>query len=369
MAVSYKSSFGYTGVLISVRLLEFDAHDAVALCHIPPRVITSPNINWVPQPFIFEDELVQARADGRLGTADSFQWPQLYTANYPWAVAIKRNFFLPDEPLAAVWYTPSYDDFVRIPNSALPIGSLNPDRLDALARLMDQVKVRVNAYKRGKHHLRVGDQSVRMVQSLRVVFNHLDRFPLTYRDTVASVAEFQRAVLDFHAYCDYHAFILPRIERPQFPFPEVNTQWMGAFTGDVLMAESLFRAGVPVWYVRPETSVTSTTIIQAVVTPRQPEHIVLGTFCDPVKKFAKPFPVRYVGPAGVERETACRHFNKECEMEAYKFFSGEDAPSQGGPSMDKGGGRGPQERRKERRKDRVETSRPCQYYFSSVIVI
>ncbi|KAF9233288.1 hypothetical protein BU15DRAFT_80267 [Melanogaster broomeanus] len=288
---------------------EFDAHDARILCHIPPRVITSPNNDWVPQPFLFEDAPVQARADGRLGTVDSFQWPQLYTAGYPWVVAVKRNFDFADEPLAAVWYTPSYNDFVQIQNSALPIGSLQPHKLDALAKLMDLVKVRVNAYKNGKHHLRAGDQSVKM---------------------------FQRGVLEFHAYCDYYAFILPRIEHPQFPFPAVNTQWMGAFTESVQVAEALFRAGVPVWYVRPEASVTSSTIIEAIVTPTQPDHIVLGAFCDPIKKFAKPFPVRYVGPAGVERETASRHFNTESEMEAYKIL----------------------EHRRGHRKDRAESSRP-----------
>ncbi|KAF9231538.1 hypothetical protein BU15DRAFT_14961, partial [Melanogaster broomeanus] len=336
---------------------EFDAHDARVLCHIPPRVITSPNNDWVPQPFLFEDAPVQARADGRLGTVDSFQWPQLYTAGYPWVVAVKRNFNFADEPLAAVWYTPSYDDFVQIQNSALPIGSLQPHKLDALAKLMDLVKVRVNAYKNGKHHLRAGDQSIKMVQSLRVTFNHLDRFPLTYRDIVASVAEFQRGVLEFHAYCDYYAFILPRIERPQFPFPAVNTQWMGAFTESVQVAEALFRAGVPVWYVRPEASVTSSTIIEAIVTPTQPDHIVLGAFCDPIKKFAKPFPVRYVGPAGVERETASRHFNTESEMEAYKILVGEDAPSEGGPSMAKEH-RNAKEHHRGRRKDRAESSRP-----------
>ncbi|KAF9234577.1 hypothetical protein BU15DRAFT_65573 [Melanogaster broomeanus] len=272
---------------------EFDAHDARVLCHIPPRVITSPNNDWVPQPFMFEDTPVQAHAN-----------------------AVKRNFNFADEPLAAVWYTPSYDDF--------------PHKLDALAKLMDLVKVRVNTYKNGKHHLQAGDQSIKMVQSLHVTFNHLNRFPLTYRDIVTSVTEFQHGVLEFHAYCDYYAFILPCIERPQFPFPAVNTQWMGAFTEGVQVAEALFRAGVPMWYVCPEASVTSSTIIEAIVTPTQPDHIVLAAFCDPIKKFAKPFPVRYVGPAGVERETASRHFNTESKMEAYKILVGEDAPSEGG---------------------------------------
>ncbi|KAF9232000.1 hypothetical protein BU15DRAFT_81746 [Melanogaster broomeanus] len=89
---------------------EFDAHNVLALCHIPPRVITSPNNTWIPQPFLFEHEPVQARADGRLGTVDVYQWPQMYTEEYPWSVAIRRNLW-PDEPQLSVWYTPSYEDF------------------------------------------------------------------------------------------------------------------------------------------------------------------------------------------------------------------------------------------------------------------
>ncbi|KAF8834001.1 hypothetical protein BDN67DRAFT_1016972 [Paxillus ammoniavirescens] len=57
---------------------EFDAHDAQALCHLPPLAITSPNVGWVPRPFLFKDEPVQARTDGCFGTVNIYQWPQLY---------------------------------------------------------------------------------------------------------------------------------------------------------------------------------------------------------------------------------------------------------------------------------------------------
>ncbi|KAF8833562.1 hypothetical protein BDN67DRAFT_1017405 [Paxillus ammoniavirescens] len=74
-----------------ISITQFDVHDAQALCHLPPLAITSPNVGWVPRPFLFEDKPVQAHADGRFGTVDIYQWLQLYDNQWPWSVAIMHN--------------------------------------------------------------------------------------------------------------------------------------------------------------------------------------------------------------------------------------------------------------------------------------
>ncbi|KAF8433959.1 hypothetical protein L210DRAFT_872483, partial [Boletus edulis BED1] len=63
--------------------------DAKAIvCHSSGSVVyTSPNMSYVPEPHNEEEEL-HARADGRFGAVDCFQWPQLHCKEYEYAVCI-----------------------------------------------------------------------------------------------------------------------------------------------------------------------------------------------------------------------------------------------------------------------------------------
>ncbi|KIK23300.1 hypothetical protein PISMIDRAFT_82568, partial [Pisolithus microcarpus 441] len=53
-------------------------------------VITSPNMDFVPEPHIFNEEL-RPRADGHFRLADCFQWPQSFHKYYPYAACIPRK--------------------------------------------------------------------------------------------------------------------------------------------------------------------------------------------------------------------------------------------------------------------------------------
>ncbi|KIJ05043.1 hypothetical protein PAXINDRAFT_21679 [Paxillus involutus ATCC 200175] len=57
-------------------------------------------------------------------------------------------------------------------------------------------------------------------------------------------------------------------------------------------------------------------------------------FTDPVKHFARPFPVRYVGPNNYERSLACRRFLRQDQMEMWQVTPTNAAgTSTAGPSM------------------------------------
>ncbi|KAF8835023.1 hypothetical protein BDN67DRAFT_870872, partial [Paxillus ammoniavirescens] len=114
---------------------------------------------------------------------------------------------------------------------------------------------------------------------------------LSWRDTIACVAELQRAFLEFHTYCDFHQTILPCFQKPMFPFPEATQTWMGAFTDNKHLAETLFRAGMPVWFVRHEDTVTEKTIIRNIVSVGKPTHIIQAMYVDPKKQYPNPFPI------------------------------------------------------------------------------
>ncbi|KIK97713.1 hypothetical protein PAXRUDRAFT_84205, partial [Paxillus rubicundulus Ve08.2h10] len=51
-------------------------------------VYTTPNIYYVPEPHINTDEEMQARSDGWFGAINCFQWPQLYSKDFEYAVYV-----------------------------------------------------------------------------------------------------------------------------------------------------------------------------------------------------------------------------------------------------------------------------------------
>jgi len=80
----------------------------------------SPNMDFIPEPH-FNDEVLQAWADGRFGPVDCFQWPQLYTSEWKLSVCIPREENNPNfQSLHWAWFMPKLDD-VR-PSPGTPEG-------------------------------------------------------------------------------------------------------------------------------------------------------------------------------------------------------------------------------------------------------
>ncbi|KAF8833836.1 hypothetical protein BDN67DRAFT_1017137 [Paxillus ammoniavirescens] len=162
------------------------------------------------------------------------------------------------------------------------------------------------------------------------------------------------------AYFNYHQNILPNIQTPVFPYPDYNPYWMGAFTCDPGITETLFRAGVPVWLIRHEDTVTSSTSLLAKVMPWEPD-VVLAMFTHPIKHFARHFPVCYVGPSNYERALACRRFLRQDQIETWQATPTTAAgTSTAGPLMAGPSSAGPQSGpdRKGKRNQRANQTAP-----------
>ncbi|KIJ14167.1 hypothetical protein PAXINDRAFT_13080 [Paxillus involutus ATCC 200175] len=218
----------------------------------------------------------------------------MFCEEYPWGVAYPfKGMYKETDSLVPLWWTPTYADFVPLPDTTLIVGFILQEKRNELGKVQEVVKNRYTMYKRAKVPERnPRDQGERIMLIMRNNYNHLNRFPLTWRDIITAVAEFQRSAMECFAYFDYHQMILPSIQTPSFPYPDYNPYWLGAFTCDPGIAETLFRAGVPVWLIRHEDTVTTNTSILAKVVPQEPD-VVLAMFTDPIKHFARPFPVRY----------------------------------------------------------------------------
>ncbi|KIK79701.1 hypothetical protein PAXRUDRAFT_160572, partial [Paxillus rubicundulus Ve08.2h10] len=54
-------------------------------------ICTTPNMTFVPEPHLNDTEELRARADGRLGVVDCFQWPQLYCKEFEYTVCVPHK--------------------------------------------------------------------------------------------------------------------------------------------------------------------------------------------------------------------------------------------------------------------------------------
>ncbi|KIJ59355.1 hypothetical protein HYDPIDRAFT_33295 [Hydnomerulius pinastri MD-312] len=112
---------------------------------------------------------------------------------YPWSVTVPHpGIFTSTQPLHWAFFTPKYKDFAPIPNSNLAVGFLVQDKLAKLQILFDFILKRNHQFNQKLPHLDAdASHGASSMQSTRLCFNHLQCFPLTWRDLVASVAEFQ----------------------------------------------------------------------------------------------------------------------------------------------------------------------------------
>ncbi|KAF8835928.1 hypothetical protein BDN67DRAFT_1015120 [Paxillus ammoniavirescens] len=329
-----------------------DAHDSKVFCHLPPQVITSPNAPTIPRPFVYEDEPVQCCADGRYGYINIYQWLQMFCEESLWGVAYPvRGMYWETDPLACLWWILTYANFVPLLDTTLVVGSISQEKRNDLGKVQEVVKNRYTMYKRSQvPECNPHDQGKQIMLIMRHNYNHLDCFPLTWHNIIIAVAEFQCSAMECLTYFDYHQNILPSIQTPAFPYPDYNPYWMGVFTCDPGITETLFHAGVPIWLIRHEDTITSSTSLLAKVVLQEPD-VVLAMFTNPIKHFARPFPVHYAEPSNYKQD----------QMETWQATPTTAAgTSTAGPSMAGPSSAGPQSGpdRKGKRKQRAHETAP-----------
>ena len=92
-------------------------------------------MTFIPEPHDDKEELC-ARADGRFGTADCFQWPQLYCKQFEYGICIPQREHHPHPDLLTwAWYTPTLKDFVVLSTAAFAVGKLKQEKASGIASL------------------------------------------------------------------------------------------------------------------------------------------------------------------------------------------------------------------------------------------
>ncbi|RPD55262.1 hypothetical protein L226DRAFT_547887 [Lentinus tigrinus ALCF2SS1-7] len=210
---------------------------ALAYTNDPKYLITSPNMDFVPSPFVGIVE-VSMRADYRYGA------------------------------FAPIWWTPLPDDFEYVEGSWITcLGLLRRQSTEALNSLVDELSRLVSLRDESDSSLSV------LHTSMLHCRNRLRYFPCTFRDAVLQVHETQRYWLLIRAYLDYENYL--DVSPTVVPSSPVRTDLMGAFTTDPGVVQLFFNSGIPVWFIRSDTSILADTIIRAIVPPTSPVNVCL----------------------------------------------------------------------------------------------
>ena len=277
------------------------AFDARAVAVQGNLVITTPNMHFVPEFHHFEEEDLQARADGRFGVIDCFQWPQSYDDAFCHAVCIPRKEAFPfPHQLHWAWFTPTQDDLQPIPGNSFPVGTLAPDKVDGLRSLLKLAEQRVRDYRNDQPDR--GRVIYSRLLCLRHAIARLKSHPLTFRDLLIFVTDTQRLFLDIYSYIDWVLVAQPRTTLGVRH--DVNGEWMGGFAQSSDICDKLFSAGVPVWYVRASAYIPPNMKVVEPVLLSRPDHIVISMYAE--GRRVRPFEVIYRGPGGRSRHTHIR---------------------------------------------------------------
>ena len=108
--------------------------------------------------------------------------------------------------------------------------------------------------------------------------------------------QLQHTLLDIHTLLNYieTLYLLLAISSPAKPLP-INQTWMGCFTKNTEICDSLYYTGVTVWLICNEAIIPSTMNIVCLMRLTFPEHIIRAMYSE--NGVAKPFWAIYHGPA------------------------------------------------------------------------
>ena len=219
-------------------------------------------MDYIPEPHIGIIR-VFLMVDARYGTFDPIQHPQILVPEFKYFSAIYRRA-PPTHSLHAMWTIPhEAAHFRRLEGTIVPsLGLLSDDFLAPISVLVDATSARVES----KLTREADPDAQRVLLFCRSMCQARDRlrsFTSTFKDAVLQCAQVQRYWLLCEAFLTYEDCTRCSTSgNPHTPRP-VLRNLMGAFTTSPEMTQTLFQAGIPVWFLRRETTLPQSIKILA----------------------------------------------------------------------------------------------------------
>lgn len=252
-----------------------------------PLVITTPNMDWVPELHNDDLEELRARADGHFGAADCFQWPQMYCKEFKYTVCIPRKDASSID-LQFTWFTPTTANFAIQPGTAFTVGSLHSHIVNGIDNLLTIARKQVQPWQ------------ARRTSSL-TCSHPSSMTSMCSGDIIIFVAQAQHSFLNIMAFMDFVEIVQPCLTSGWSSWGPLdgNPRWMGCFTTDSKTCDIFLNAGMPVWLVRAEAYISPQMNIIKPVVLIFPDDLTRNVYCE--GNIARPFPLLYCGPGGFNR--------------------------------------------------------------------
>ncbi|KAI0640542.1 hypothetical protein C8Q79DRAFT_443259 [Trametes meyenii] len=227
------------------------SQDGLAGGQFSTMCITSPNQVSIPE-FPVERGLIKTYADGRWGVHEYSRWPQVLTDGAWHFVCIPRR----DEALSSgmrevLWRTLHVQDWQADPwTGAVGLGFLKRALVNDLASAAEEAIMVYMQLKNIPHRRLVYGSHLVIV--LRQTIEWMKMLPSSAGIAVVVAAHVQRLALELHGLCTYFQVLCPRLESTQdYCYNILGV--VGAFVKEGNAVATLFRKGVPVFFLQPLT--------------------------------------------------------------------------------------------------------------------
>ena len=270
-------------------------------------LITSPNMNYIPSP-AWGALRVSFRADGKFGMEDPIQYPQMFDKGSAWVYLACMPRVGHRQRRLDLWVTPTVDSFDAAGTGVIGLHILKSPRLQAISDFIKQLDAEVEEFESAK----APSTHLRWLQlTLHTSFDCLS-IPSTHRDIIRQLATVERFCCMVIAWLTWTRLLTNLANSaPRIPYFDL----MGVFTTSATLVGELYRAGIPVWYMRLMPSITRDVVVVSDTCLQPLENIVTdaGLFSD------SPL---YRGPPGRAQHDAIIHYSSQAiDVERLAFPS------------------------------------------------
>ncbi|KAJ7028234.1 hypothetical protein C8F04DRAFT_1266136 [Mycena alexandri] len=199
------------------------------------------NTDYIPAvPSLQHPHAVYLRSDMRYGTDDPTLWLQQWTDRYCHMPLIAKKGTCAD--LAPMWWDPSPRDWIVGSAVTRALGRLPVGRISWLVEVVHKV----------------------LIQHILMWVEQLQSLPTTFPKMLFALTSLQREVLELDALYEYISIYKTQIAHYVPGTAHSVTKTVGAFTSSPGVAQQLWSAGIPFWFLRPTYVFNAENILEVV---------------------------------------------------------------------------------------------------------
>ncbi|KAL6302303.1 hypothetical protein BKA93DRAFT_751361 [Sparassis latifolia] len=222
---------------------ELKAFDGILATDFPLReegVITTPNATYIPEFPVIRDGQIVTRQDGRWGPQEYSRWPQMYDCKVIHHMCIPTLQSVVEADAMVLWDTIRVWEWEVDTTCGVPeLGFLVEDKLKALTEMA----------------LQKNKAGMQLLLMLAQCLDRLHLLPTSCNHAIALGAHVQCLTLELWGYVNYYSVVVGHLETLTL---HGSADWdilpvRGAFTNDASVTQSLFRVGVPFWFIQTKT--------------------------------------------------------------------------------------------------------------------